>query len=65
MNESAKLVQWLQQQPRSWQRNCASTRIILRIGLLDEILQKDPSDPKTAQEIRAIIEEALGVTPVV
>jgi hypothetical protein len=64
MNEAAKLVQWLQQQPRGWQRNCASTRIILRVGLLDEILKNDPNDPKTAQEIRAIIEEALGVTPV-
>lgn len=62
MNEPAKLVQWLNAQPKSWMKNCARTRIILRLNLLpDEIVDKDPNDPALAANLRSIIEEMMGV----
>lgn len=62
MNEPAQLIQWLTNQPKSWMKNCARTRIILRLGVLpEEIMRQDPNDPDLALEIRAIIEDMLGL----
>jgi hypothetical protein len=62
MNEPAKLIQWLNNQPKSWMKNCTRTRIILRLGFMpDEIIQQDPDDPNLASEIRAIIEDMMGL----
>jgi hypothetical protein len=63
MNEPAKIIQWLNDQPKSWMKNCTRTRIILRLGFMpDEIVQQDPDDPDLAVEIRAIIEDMMGVS---